>query len=40
VRGPAQGYPKGRDPTTWVALAAEAVREAAGDSGAGDAQGC
>jgi len=37
VRGPAQGYPRGKEPTTWVKLAAEAVREAAADSGAGDA---
>lgn len=36
VRGPAQGYPKGKSPTTWVKLAAEAVREAAADSGAGE----
>lgn len=37
VRGPAQGYPLGRDPVTWVQLAAQAVREAAADSGAGPA---
>ena len=37
VKGPAQGFPRGKAPVTWVDLAAEAVREAAKDSGAGDA---
>ena len=37
VKGPAQGYPRGTTPTTWVKLAAEAVRAAAADSGAGEA---